>query len=115
MSSRCGLFVLVALQVRGEIAGRITSADTNQPLAGARVLAVARQSNGAPRFFQTVSVADGAYSIAFTNGARTSTGLQRAYVSNFRDDSISVIELDPRSPNFHREVARIRENSRILP
>lgn len=61
-----------------------------------------------------IDVGDGAYYMDFTAGARTGTGLQRAYVSNFREDSISVLDLDPRSPNYLKEIARIRENSRIL-
>ena len=62
-----------------------------------------------------IDVGDGAYNMTFTAGVTSGSGLQRAYVGNFREDSISVIELDPRSPNFHREIARIRENPRILP
>ena len=63
---------------------------------------------------RVIDVGDGAYFMAFTEGARTGTGLQRAYVTNFREDSISVLDLDPRSPNYLKEIARIRENSRIL-
>jgi DNA-binding beta-propeller fold protein YncE len=62
-----------------------------------------------------IEVGDGAYDIAFTRGASEQRGLQRAYVANFRDDAISVIELDETSPNFHREIARLRENPRLLP
>lgn len=62
-----------------------------------------------------IDVGDGAYLMTLTSGVRTGVGLKRAYVSNFREDSVSVIDLDPQSPNFQREIGRIRENPRVLP
>lgn len=62
-----------------------------------------------------IEVGDGPYDIAFSEGARTGQGLQRAYVADFREDAVSVIELDRSSPNYHREIARYRLNSRLLP
>jgi hypothetical protein len=62
-----------------------------------------------------IEVGEGAYDITFTRGARKLRGVQRAFVANFQEDSISVIELDPTSPNYHREIARLRASPRLLP
>lgn len=67
------------------------------------------------RVVDIVEVAGGASAVVFSEGARTGVGVQRAYVSGFRDDAVSVIELDESSPNFHREIARWRKEPRILP
>jgi DNA-binding beta-propeller fold protein YncE len=62
-----------------------------------------------------IEVGEGAYDITFTRGARERRGVQRAYVANFQEDSISVIDLDQTSPNYHREIARWRASPRLLP
>ena len=43
----------------------------------------------------------------FNNVMITATIQPRAYVSNYLDNTISVLDLDPRSPSYRRMVARI--------
>jgi DNA-binding beta-propeller fold protein YncE len=62
-----------------------------------------------------IEVGDGPYDIVFTQGARDQKGLQRAYVADFKEDAISVIDLDKASINYHREIARLRNHPRLLP
>ena len=51
-------------------------------------------------------VADGPYGIAIGNDP--SGLLPRAYVTAFEDDLLSVVDLDPNSPTWHQEIARIK-------
>lgn len=50
-----------------------------------------------------IDVGAGPYDLA----ARLSDTEPRAYVSNFLDDTISVIDLDPTSPYYHTQIAEI--------
>ena len=53
-----------------------------------------------------IYVGDGPYGIAILKDVTRT--LQRAYVTNFEEDSLSVVDLDPDSPTWHQEIARIK-------
>lgn len=54
----------------------------------------------------SIPVGDGPFDLAFLE--RPDLGIRRLYVTNFHDQSLGVVELDPSSSFFHVQVAEIR-------
>ena len=52
-----------------------------------------------------IPIGNGPYTMIFSNGMTAGIGLKRAYVVNFREHKIAVVDLDETSANYNRVIA----------
>lgn len=60
---------------------------------------------GTMSVMERITVGDGPYGIAI---GRLKSGVMRAFVTLFEEHGVSIIDMEPESPTFHKEIVRIK-------